>query len=439
MKKTIVLIFLIIYSLSIFAFNEIKVNDYIKTKNIRMILKEIRISSIKDQKKIIDLLLKNKEEFAVGQFNLIMDYIRDNYTLMEYVDKLMKKYTMDERVYPYLLEYYEINNNKKLIDFILMYQNDKIDYWKYAKIFYIKGILEKIAKKSNKKYLLHLYANGIMYSRTNNNKYLKNILKHNKEQIIELLKKEVFNDNQQIEIIEKTVKKYSIEGFEDFIIKLAIYFPQNNYDLLFKNSIYEEHYKILRSIFNGNNEKIPEPKDINDSLLIMTMYLYNNKYDDFQNMSKQFKARRSEILYLNTLYYLFKSDFKNFNKSVSIFLINEKNTSIRMNIIKYYLFTQYIEDGTVYKYYSLGNYDKIKPIIVLIGKNSPMYYEYLLINKQYEQADSILNNMYSDANKYALILIIDYQLKRINKKHIEEFMKLYPDYPFNIYFEEFIK
>ena len=433
---------LLIILLIIFTLNNDWKNDlkgYIEKRNIRGIVDILEKADKKERKNAVNILLSNKEHIPAGMFvNVMHPIIKDN-DFMDIFVKEANRYIMDERIYPILINHHEKKGNKALIDFILKQKEGKLDYYKYAKIFKLKGILESIAKRSHAFSDLHFYSNGIMYAISGKKIYLSEIIKYNDESIKLLLSKDIYTGNYKEMLLMEMINRKRGILFTDEIVIMAVIDINNDYSKAFKDDLADiyrdmkqaiKHNSIMDYSYNENDEK-------NMKILKMASMLYTGNYSGYESFREHINILSDALMYTDILYSLFNSNIDVFKKQISRLLVSKYSFSAKMYYVKLLILTEYIDDGTIYRYYVLNDYKSMKPILMMIGKNSPLAYEMAL--KDNKVSNEMIDKLKEKDNTYAYILLTDYINNKFNKEQYMEFKKTFPDYPLIPLMEGMIK
>ncbi len=433
---------LLIILLMIFTLNNDWKNDlrdYIEKRNIRGIVDILEKTDKKERKHAINILLSNKEHIPAGMFVSVMyPIIKDN-DFMNIFVKEANRYLMDERIYPILINYHEKNGNKALIDFVVNQKEGKLDYYKYAKIFKLKGILESIAKRSHAFSDLHFYSNGIMYAISGKKIYLNEIIKYDDGSVKLLLSKDIYSGNYKEMLLMEMINRKRGDLFTDEIVLMAVIDINNDYSKAFNGDltdIYREmkqaikHNNIMDYSYNENDEK-------NVKILKMASMLYTGNYNGYESFREHINILSDALMYTDILHSLFNSKIDIFKKQVSRLLVSKYSFSAKMYYVKLLILTEYIDDGTIYRYYVLNDYENMKPILMMIGKNSPLAYEMAL--KDNKLNSEMIDKLKERDNTYAYILLTDYINNKFNKEQYMEFKETFPDYPLIPLMEGMIK
>lgn len=401
-------------------------SDAVINMNIGKINSYIQNASEKDYNEASVILLDNRGKYAVGVYQIILNEIGKNKAFENVFVKHADKYIMDERIYQFLLNHYSDINNKELIAFILRHNDGKIDYYKWCKIFYQKNILKNIADKSYAFNELDFYSNGIMYAKTGEIKYRDNLIRYDNASIRDLYNRNIFDSNKRKDLLEELLKKGRTGSFEDEILFMALTESNKDYSKYLKKEE-KVYYQRMREAIKNND--ILEYNYSGDSENIQAIQMASMLYTGNCEGYFVYRSESSEYMaimeYLDMIRFLFISDISNFKKTASKQIVLENSLLDKMFIIKLILMTEFIDDGTFYRYYLLNNFQQMKPIIDIMAKNSPIALEMnYMFNTKYEY--SFENK---DSNSILMGILVDIQYNKKNPESLRYFIEKFPGHP----------
>lgn len=400
-------------------------DDYISRGNVAGIIQLYQKENSEGKDYIAMKVMKDREQMAVGQFHLFMQFMRNNASDMVIALKYADEAEMDERVYPFMLEFYQMMYPDQVKSFAMKYQDSDIDYRKYSVIYYKNGVLPALTKASGKGTRMRFHFSARMYSITDSTVYLDMLCEYPGDSIALLADEGMFSSEQVENIIKrKTTDKGRLI---DTAVKLAVYFPQRDYTDALSGTEYEDAYRNMKEGLLKNNE-------ISDSVngfIDLASALYNGEEETYSKMRSSMKTQDPLLNYLDCLYYLFNSDYDNFKQMLSIILLREKSDNARMRLVEMLVLSEYSEDGTLFRMLFLGDYESARPILMLTARNTVLEYWYL--SKTGGNTDELKQTLLKDRNSAMHVCIIDYVLGKTDKSFAKEFMKQYPDSPMNIY------
>ncbi len=409
------------------AIDKDALNDYINRGNISSIIQMYGNAGNDEKEYIAMKMMEERGKFAVGQFQIFMQYMRNNAADMELVLKHCDSAPMDERVYPYLIEYFEMLYPDKLKEFVLRYQDSGLDYKKYSILFSKKGILPELTRQSKKGTQLRFIFSARMYALTDSTVYLNMLNEYKGDSIAVLVRDGLFSVSQSESIIKS--KKTDLGALIDELVSLAVYNPLEDYTLQFKGTGLEYIYSEFR---NGHVPQIgKDEKNRNIVYLAMAAALYNGDDEYYQNMHTEEMLNENTMNYLDCLYYLFTSDMESFRTTLANVLIREKSESARIKLVELLTLSTYSEDGTLYRMLVMEQYQQMRPILYLTAKDTPLNYYYLL--KTGGNAENLKEILMGGAKTALHVCVIDYAEGLADKEFLKEFIKKYPESPINIF------
>lgn len=407
-------------------------NDYIIRGSVGSIIQIYSNASNDEKEYIVMKVMQERGKFAVGQFQIFMQYMRNNAADMELVLKHCDNADMDERIYPYLIEYFEMLYPDKLEEFILRYQDSGLDYKKYSILYYKKGVLGRLTRQSKKGSQMRFIFSARMYALTDSSVYLNMLNEYKGDSIAVLVKDGLFNSSQTEAIIKG--KKSELGALIDNLVNLAVRNPVEDYTEQFRGTELEELYADFR------NGRVPEisrdEKNRNIVYLAMAAALYSGDNEYYQDMHTEAMNSDNTMNYLDCLYYLFTSDMESFRTLLANVLVREKSESAGIRLVELLTLSAYSEDGTLYRMLIMEQYQQMRPILYLTAKDTPLYYYYLL--KTGADTEGLKEILMSGAKTALHVCIIDYAEQLTDREFLKEFIRKYPESPINIFLRRII-
>lgn len=397
-----------------------ELENLIERKNIQDIIRYIADSDSKMSD--IETIAANKEQFPAGGFSMLLRALSEHADAADIV-RILVKYSIDERTYPYILNYYRGQDTRKLISFIADNSNADINMRYYTELFFQWGILESVLDNAVKGSELYFYSAAKLYAENGGRKYIEALCQFGNLRLRDLFAGSRLSEERKEMLMESAVKRNGSEHFEDIMIKYAVYYPDSNISHLFNGTSMEDDYQLyFRSLDEpGLNS------NIENEILRLASGIYNGRQYETDHFSEQYPGS-IVMRYLEMMHMLFESNESEFRRILSYFLLAESNYTVRMRLVKVLLVSNYIDDGTFLRYYYTGSRDKYEQFISLIAPQSPLAYELLLDSGEFEKADSLASG-FSGAEDNMLGIIID--MERGRNPDIDSFIKQYPEYPLN--------
>lgn len=416
----------VIILISSVILNAGELENLIERRNIQGIVRYIASSDSKVSD--IETITANKGQFPAGGFRMLLRALSEHADAADIVG-ILEKYSIDERTYPYILNYYRGQDTHKLISFIADNSNADIDMRHYTELFFQWGMLESVFENAGKGSELYFFSAAKLYAENGGTKYLEALGQFGNLRLRELFAGSRLSEERKEMLMEYAVKRNGIEHFEDIMIKYAVYFPDSNLSYLFNGTSMEDDYQLY---FRSLNEA-GLYSNIDNEILRLASGIYNGRQYETDDFSEQYTGS-IVMRYLEMMYMLFQSSEGEFKRILSYFLLAESNYTVRMRLVKMLLVSNYIDDGTFLRYYYTGSRDKYEQFIDLIAPRSPLAYELLLASGEIEKADSVASD-FTGAEDNVMRIIID--MERGRETNIELFMKQYPEYPLNSILMEF--
>lgn len=374
-------------------------------------------SKLKD----IKLIISRKDEFPAGIFPRMLRFLETQFE-RDLLAEILISEDINERTYPYLIEYFRKKDLNSLTEFVKSNQNADVNHEKYVVMFDKWGILEDIFNSAHDS-PLYFHAGSRLFQKTGDMAYLNGILEYGNYRLRETFSKSEMSEENRNKLLVKAIEHNGLEHFESIALGYAVYFPDSNMTYLFKGSKLEEAYGAYRrALKNGTGHG-----KLNHSILNAAAELFNGELKDARSVVEETPGDLT-ARFIEMMGALFNSDISHFRELAGYFLLAERNRHIRMKIIKILLISDIIDDGTFLRYYYKGNDEKTAQFIDLLAPQSPLKYEMLVKENRYEEADSIAEQL-SDKENTALKIVIDME----NNRDIDHsgFMRKFPGHPLN--------
>lgn len=373
-----------------------------------------------------EILVKNREQYALNAYMRIVSDIQANSDFYKYIAQYADREKLDNKLFAMAFYYYMEQGQNAAVNFAIRHSNDDVDYFRWCMVFRDSSILKRIADKSYAYSELHFFSNAIMYVETGKKKYIDDMMRYNDEKIRNFYYYDIVDETSAWNIIDEMIDRGRGQTFVNEIAARAVIDIDNDYSYALsgrEKELYRDMKMAIESKTPHNYEYSENSVSIN--ILHAASMLYTGNYDGYSQYRKQSEVYAPVYDYLDMLFDLFASDMISFNERLVYFITSSKSMSLRLYAYKLMLMSKYIDDGTFFRHYVTGNTDAMKPILKIAGKDTPLMYEF----SQMTGFEFSASEMECDSNDMLYMIMTDYENNTVNREQLSAFIKKYPAHP----------
>lgn len=422
--KRILYTLIILLALSLLISGD-EFKDAWKERNIKKCLELLEKGDEKQKEKMLKTAFENRKRSGKIEYELFLRYIRENPKLLEKYEELLRGNIITEMEFLYISDYFEIRDFNDLYAFIGRHQKDSLDYYKYAKVYMTKGKLRDMMPYLMKGEEMYLYSSVIMFSITDSISYLSGMSGYVLDSAKKAYDRVPMTWEQKCTFMKVLDYSKGTGPFTNDLVRMAIYKRNEDFSQAFAKTDLKESYERMK---NFGEFEADEEKNIGNYLDAAAEIFSGNstkKLDEF------LLSRKGEELsiYLKGLQMLFSSQYQVSKESARTFFVTSKSRDARLEVLKLVIAGSYIEDGSILRKLFIGERGQLGTLLYITGKDTPVYYTYLLEEGEFEKAEDVKKSFGDDKVKLSYAVIEDILRGRINKSEAETFMKQFPDYP----------